>query len=109
MLFAANWKMNVTPAEARAFAEAFLSRVPEAKGRTLAFFPSAVVLETTARAFGARSDLRIGAQDVYWEPKGAFTGATSAALARSGRAPLRGSCPRPGRPRQRRREAALRS
>jgi triosephosphate isomerase len=83
MIFAANWKMNVTPAEARVFAEAFLSRVPEAKGRTLAFFPSAVVLETTARAFGDRSDLRIGAQDVYWESKGAFTGATSAALARS--------------------------
>jgi triosephosphate isomerase len=83
MIFAANWKMHVTPAEARAFAELFLSRVPVLAGRTLAFFPSAVALDATAAAFGNRSDLRIGAQDVYWEPKGAFTGATSAALARS--------------------------
>jgi triosephosphate isomerase len=83
MIFAANWKMNVTPAEARAFAELFLARTPLQDGRTLAFFPSAVALESTAAAFGHRADLRTGAQDVYWEPKGAFTGATSAQLARS--------------------------
>ena len=82
MIFAANWKMNVTPAEARAFAELFLASTPLQDGRTLAFFPSAVALESTAAAFGSRPDIQVGAQDVYWEPKGAFTGATSATLAR---------------------------
>ena len=83
MIFAANWKMNITPAEARDFTALFVERVPAQNGRTLAFFPSAVALETTAAALSNRADVTVGAQDVYWEAKGAFTGATSTALARS--------------------------
>jgi triosephosphate isomerase len=92
MIFAANWKMNVAPDEAREFAERFLGRLPPREGRTLAFFPSAVSLEATATAMGTRPDILVGAQDVYWEPKGAFTGATSVALAAAagGRAALVG-------------------
>jgi triosephosphate isomerase len=81
MIFAANWKMHLTPAEARAFADVFLARVPAGEGRTLAFFPSAVALEAAAAAFKGRRDVIVGAQDVHWEPKGAFTGATSVGLA----------------------------
>ena len=83
MIFAANWKMHIAPAEARAFAELFLSRIGAGINRTLAFFPSAVSLEAAAAAFSGRSDVRVGAQDVHWEPKGAFTGAISVGLARS--------------------------
>jgi len=81
MIFAANWKMNLGPAEARRFAERFLELVPGVTGRRLVFFPSAVSLEATAEAMRGREDVSVGAQDVYWEPKGAFTGATSVALA----------------------------
>jgi triosephosphate isomerase len=82
MILAANWKMHLGPAEARAFAERFLARVPgPVPGRDLVFFPSAVSLEATATAFTGRADIRVGAQDVHWEPKGAFTGATSVPLA----------------------------
>jgi triosephosphate isomerase len=83
LIYAANWKMHLPPAEARAFAQVFLARTRPVEGRTLWFFPSAVSLEATAQAFLGRSDILIGAQDVYWEPKGAFTGATSAALAQA--------------------------
>lgn len=79
---AANWKMHVTPAEARAFASRFLALTAPAAGRSLWFFPSAVAIEATVQAFGARPDIQVGAQDVHWEPKGAFTGATSIPLAR---------------------------
>ena len=82
LVFAANWKMNLAPSEARAFAERFLAHTQPAPGRTLWFFPSAVSLMATAEALARRPDVRVGAQDVYWEPKGAFTGATSVALAR---------------------------
>lgn len=82
MIFAANWKMNVTPAEARAFAAAFLPLVPPRPDRTLAFFPSAVAIEAAAGTLASRADAVVGVQDVHWEPKGAFTGATSVALAR---------------------------
>jgi triosephosphate isomerase len=83
MILAANWKMNVTPGEARRFAECFAAQVPPREDRELAFFPSAVTLESTAQAFRTRADVRVGAQDVHWEPKGAFTGAISVALARA--------------------------
>ncbi|HEX9166011.1 MAG TPA: triose-phosphate isomerase [Gemmatimonadales bacterium] len=81
MIFAANWKMHLGPTEARRFAERFVGKVPAREARKLAFFPSAVSLEATALALQARVDVMVGAQDVYWEPKGAFTGATSVALA----------------------------
>jgi triosephosphate isomerase len=75
--------MQVTPREAEAYAERFLELTQPVDGRELLFFPSAVSLEATARAFGSRPDVRVGAQDVHWEPKGAFTGATSIPLARA--------------------------
>jgi triosephosphate isomerase (TIM) len=83
LLFAANWKMQVTPEETRRFAGQFLGATAPVEGRSLWFFPSAVSIGAAAEAFGARPDVRIGAQDVHWEPKGAFTGATSISLARA--------------------------
>ncbi|HEX9894302.1 MAG TPA: triose-phosphate isomerase [Gemmatimonadales bacterium] len=81
MILAANWKMQIAPAEARAFAARFLARIPPRPGTDLVFFPSAVALDAAADAFAGRDDVRVGAQDIHWEPKGAFTGATSVALA----------------------------
>jgi triosephosphate isomerase len=83
VIFAANWKMHIAPAEARAFAQTFLAAVSPREGRTLAFFPSAVSIEATSSAFSGRRDVLVGAQDVHWEGKGAFTGATSVPLARN--------------------------
>ena len=82
LLFAANWKMQVTPEETRRFAAEFLGATAPVEGRSLWFFPSAVSIAAASEAFGERTDIRIGAQDVHWEPKGAFTGATSIPLAR---------------------------
>ncbi|MEP6573312.1 MAG: triose-phosphate isomerase [Gemmatimonadota bacterium] len=79
--FAANWKMQISPREAEAFARKFLELTRAETGRDLLFFPPAVSLESTTRAFASRADVRVGAQDVHWEPKGAFTGATSIPLA----------------------------
>jgi triosephosphate isomerase len=81
LIYAANWKMHHPPRDARAFAERFLAVTRPIAGRSLWFFPPAVSLLSVAEAFAARSDIRVGAQDVHWEPKGAFTGATSVPLA----------------------------
>jgi triosephosphate isomerase (TIM) len=83
LVFAANWKMHVTPAEAREFARRFLELTSPREGRALWFFPPAVSLEATAQALNARPDVRVGAQDVHWEARGAFTGATSIPLAKA--------------------------
>lgn len=82
-IFAANWKMNVSPDEARDYARVFVSLVHPRADRELWFFPSTVSLEATARAMQGRPDTRVGVQDIYWEPKGAFTGSTSVALAQA--------------------------
>ena len=81
LLFAANWKMHLGPGEARAYLKAFRARCPRRDGREVWFFPPAVSLEAAAEAVRERADLLVGVQDVYWEPKGAYTGAISAPLA----------------------------
>ena len=83
LLFCANWKMQIGPAEARDFARRFRMKYTAADDREAWFFPSAVSIEAACAGFAGLSGVRIGAQDVHWEPKGAFTGAVSVALARS--------------------------
>ncbi len=81
LLFAANWKMHLGPVDAQAYLDAFLPSYAPRPGREVWFFPPAVSLATVAGRVRGREDLRAGAQDVHWEPKGAFTGAISAPLA----------------------------
>jgi len=81
LLFAANWKMHLGPDDARAYFKTFRSRYNRHEGREAWFFPPAVSLEAAAQAARERPDLLVGAQDIHWEPKGAYTGAVSAPLA----------------------------
>ena len=81
LLFAANWKMNLGPDDARAYMKTFRARYNRHERREAWFFPPAVSLEAAAQAARERADLLVGVQDIHWEPKGAFTGAISAPLA----------------------------
>ena len=80
LIFAANWKMHHAPAAATGFAARFLAATTAVPGRALWFFPPAVSLDALALAFGGREDISVGAQNVYWEPKGAFTGEISVSM-----------------------------
>jgi len=81
LIFAANWKMHLAPAEARAYLSEFLPRYQALADRSVWFFPAAVAIEAVAQDIAGRPGLRAGAQDVHWEPTGAFTGAVSAVMA----------------------------
>jgi len=81
LLFAANWKMHVGPAAARAYLDQFLAGYQAQAGRRVWFFPPATTLHAVSQQLAGRDDLAAGAQDVHWEPKGAFTGAISVPLA----------------------------
>ena len=83
LLFAANWKMQIGPGEARSYATEFRKRFTPASDRDTWFFPPAVSLEAASVAFDGLANTLVGAQDVYWEVKGAFTGAVSAGLAQA--------------------------
>ena len=82
LIYAANWKMHHGPAAARDYARVFRELTSPVDDRTLWFFVPAVSLTAAAEAFAGRQDIQVGAQDIHPEPKGAFTGATSVALAK---------------------------
>ncbi|HEY3705112.1 MAG TPA: triose-phosphate isomerase [Terracidiphilus sp.] len=75
-LIAANWKMYKTPAEAKAFVEAFLPLVADHTRDEIALFPSPVLLPTVIEAAGG-SNVVIGAQNIHFAEEGAYTGETS--------------------------------
>ncbi len=88
LVFAANWKMHIGPPEARQYLRVFLDAGRLPPSRSVWFFPPAVSLEAVAQSIGGagaddplREPLVVGAQDIYWEPQGAFTGAISGPLA----------------------------
>ena len=87
-IFAANWKMNHGPSEARAFMKTFLTQYPRHYDRTIIFFPPAASISTVAHEAEGRSDILVGAQNIYWEDTGAFTGEISGPIARDAGATL---------------------
>jgi len=81
-VLAGNWKMNHGPTEARAFVAAFTARWSPRADLTILFFPPALSVTTVIHALGGRADIGVGVQNIWTEDKGAFTGETSAPMAR---------------------------
>jgi triosephosphate isomerase len=77
-LIAANWKMYKTPAEAKAFVDAFLPLVAGHTRDEIALFPSPVLLPTVIEA-AKGSNVAVGAQNIHFAEEGAYTGETSIA------------------------------
>lgn len=75
-LITANWKMYKTPAEAKAFVDAFLPLVAGHTRDEIALFPSPVLLPTVIAA-AKGSPVAIGAQNIHFAEEGAYTGETS--------------------------------
>ena len=80
LIYAANWKMHLGPKAAREFLERFLQVTAPVAGRSLWFFPPAVSIAAASEAAAGRADVVVGAQNVHWESKGAFTGELSLPL-----------------------------
>ena len=78
---AGNWKMNTDSSTSVELAERIASGSMEAAGQsvTVAVCPPFVYLQAVAKALSA-SSVAVGAQDIYFEPKGAFTGEISASM-----------------------------
>jgi triosephosphate isomerase (TIM) len=80
-IFAANWKMHHGPKAARDFVAQFLTAFPKRGDRTVILAPSAVSIEAVAKSLGDRKGILTGVQNIWTEPKGAFTGECSASMA----------------------------
>src|SRR5262249_39020769 len=76
---AGNWKMNLDRAAAVKLAEAVVKRASEFSNVDIALCPPFVYLEAVAKVI-TRSRVAPGAQNMYHETKGAFTGEVSPAM-----------------------------
>lgn len=72
--------MNNGPTAAKAFMDAFLRGYAVRTDRTIIIFPPAVALTTVTGAVSRRTDVLVGAQNIHWADKGAFTGEISAPM-----------------------------
>ncbi len=78
-LIAANWKMQKSIAGARAFAESLKSAVKTNARVDMVVFPPFLALPATVEIL-ADSPVAVGAQDLFWENDGAYTGEVSAGM-----------------------------
>ncbi len=76
-VIAANWKMYKTPQQSKEFVSAFRAEIGNHTRDEIVICPPFVCVPAVVEAV-EDSNLEVGAQDMYWEKEGAFTGATSA-------------------------------
>ena len=81
-VIAGNWKMNFTPAEATAFINEIKPMVAGKDNCDIIFCAPYVTIDAAMKA-AEGSNIKIGAENVHFEEKGAFTGEVSAKMLRA--------------------------
>jgi triosephosphate isomerase len=81
-IIAANWKMNMTVAETEAFLEDFRLDIEEVQGVEIVIAPPFTALAKLSELLGGSQKVRLGAQNMYYEMSGAYTGEISPAMLR---------------------------
>lgn len=76
-LIAANWKMNTLRWEAEELSRTFLEKIPDHTAYTdVVLVPPYTVLDVVRGVIDG-TNVELGAQNVFWEERGAFTGEVS--------------------------------
>ncbi len=75
-IIAGNWKMNKTAGEAVELVTALKAKVADVTDVDIVVGPTFTVLSAVAAVING-SNVKLAAQDMYWEEKGAFTGEIS--------------------------------
>src|SRR5262245_22825773 len=81
-IVAANWKMNMTQAESARFVESMLLDLGDITDVEVVIVPPFTAIAKVMESLGKAQNIKVGAQNMYWEKRGAFTGEISAALLR---------------------------
>src|SRR5260370_32623502 len=86
-LIAGNWKMHLLPVEARALIAGLRAEIDRdaatlASDREVLVAPPSILIPPVAQAL-AGSSILLGAQNMHFEDKGAFTGEVSAPMLKS--------------------------
>jgi len=75
-IVAGNWKMNYGPTEARAFVESILPQLAAVTSVERVLCPPAISIPVVHQVVGGIG-IAVGAQNMYFEPRGAYTGEIS--------------------------------
>jgi triosephosphate isomerase (TIM) len=81
-LIVGNWKMNKTASEAAPFVRELAKKIPSPASSEVVIAPPFTALEAVRSALGSSSPFQLGAQNLFWEVQGAFTGEISAPMLR---------------------------
>ncbi|MFZ4588608.1 MAG: triose-phosphate isomerase [Terrimicrobiaceae bacterium] len=81
-IIAANWKMNMTVAETVSYIESFRVHVEPVNNVEIVIAPPFTAIAKLSEMLGGSQKIRLGAQNMYFERNGAFTGEVSAAMLR---------------------------
>jgi triosephosphate isomerase len=81
-IIAANWKMNMTQAESERFVDSFLRDVGEINDVEVVIIPPFTAIAKVSEALGSAQNIKVGAQNMYWEKSGPYTGEISGSLLR---------------------------
>lgn len=74
--FMANWKMHKTVQESLEFLKDFIPSVQGISDREIGIAPAFVCIDSMSKAL-RDTDIKVGAQNVFYENKGAYTGEVS--------------------------------
>ena len=80
-IIAGNWKMNMLPNEAINFIEELTPLVKNTKNEVIICVPYIDLFYTLLHVQG--TNIKVGAQNMHWEEKGAYTGEVSAPMLKS--------------------------
>ena len=81
-IIAGNWKMNKDPAESRVLVQKLLELTGDVKDREIILIPPFTSLPIVAEVL-RNSIIKLGAQNMYWERSGAYTGEISGLFLKS--------------------------
>ncbi|MEI6034183.1 MAG: triose-phosphate isomerase [Verrucomicrobiae bacterium] len=81
-IIAANWKMNMTVSETASFLEDFRLNIEDVNGVEIVIAPAFTALAKLSELLGGSQKIRLGAQNMYFETSGAFTGEISPSMLR---------------------------
>jgi triosephosphate isomerase (TIM) len=81
-IVAANWKMNMTQAESARYVESLLLDLGDISDVEVVIIPPFTAITKVTESLGKAQNIKVGAQNMYWERNGPFTGEISAALLR---------------------------
>jgi triosephosphate isomerase (TIM) len=82
-IVAANWKMNMTQREAARFIDSLVLDLDDIRDVEVVIVPPFTIIPEVAELLEKKAQsIKVGAQNMYWERSGAFTGEISAAMLR---------------------------